>query len=441
MIVEAGEVRSRRVRAAAVDLLAAIEAGAWSDRALASRERAFSHPADRALIHSLTLTALRWQGALDERLAPLVRAPGLMALEPRVRAALRCGAAEAFVLDHPGPVAVDGAVHAVREVGVPAARGLVNAVLRRLVAEGGTLDAAATIPQWIRERWERHFGLPAARALVDAANRPARPFAVARPDRGGRKELEQTLAGAGVATEPASRHPDGLVVLRGAPQTTAAFGRGDFLLLDEAAALVALLATPTDERLIADLAAAPGGKAALIAQRAPGRLIALECVGSRLTRLAETIERATPVGRATAVRGDATCPPLEREGFGTVLLDAPCSGTGTLRRRPEKRHRLAAADVAACAARQARMLDAAAPLVARGGALVYSVCSLEPEEGIDQIRDFLVRHPEFAPSDPQQVLGPCVDGLVAGDPPLLCTRPDRDGSDGFVAARLVRSVA
>ncbi|MCU0253560.1 MAG: RsmB/NOP family class I SAM-dependent RNA methyltransferase [Acidobacteria bacterium] len=436
--------RSPRLRAIAIGVLAEIEAGAWSDRLLAARERRLRDSGDRARLHALVYATLRWAGAIDARLRPLVRT-GLAGLDPRVRAALRLAAAEIFVLDHPAPVAVDSAVHAVRLAGVPAAAGLVNAVLRRLAAEGGVLDAVATMPAWLVARWRTRFGGEAALALIEAANRPARPFAVARGGDVGwepaRQALARDLAAEGVATAPALRHPGGLVVTCGAPQTTAAFGEGRFVLVDEAAALVALLATPDDSRPIADLAAAPGGKAALIAQRAAGPLVALEPVSSRAARLAQTIALRAPAGRAAVLRGDALSPPLARSGFGCVLLDAPCSGTGTLRRRPDKRHRLAPTDIADCAARQARMLEAAAPLVATGGALVYAVCSLEPEEGEEQLRSFLTRHRGFAPVDPAVSLGGVAEGLVCGDPPALVFRPDRDDLDGFFAARLERVAA
>ncbi len=438
--------RSPRVRAHALAVLAGIEAGAWSDRLLAARERRLEAPADRARLHALVYATLRWQGAIDVRLDPLVRS-GLGTLDPRVRAALRVAAAEFLVLGHPAPVAVDAAVHAVRLAGAERAAGLVNAVLRRLAAEGGALDPAATMPAWLTARWSARFGEAAARALVEAANRPARPFAVARAVLGRtggaapREDLAREFAAEGVETEPATRHPEGLVVTRGAPQSTAAFAEGRCVLLDEAAALVALLATSSDARPIADLAAAPGGKAALLAQRALGALVALEPVPSRARRLAETLALRAPAGRTIVLRADAEAPPLAAAAFGCVLLDAPCSGTGTLRRRPDKRQRLAPGDIADCAVRQARMLDAAAPLVAPGGALVYAVCSLEPEEGEDQLRAFLARHPEFAPDDPADHLGAAAAGLVSGDPPALATRPDRDGLDGFFAARLSRAAA
>ncbi len=441
--------RSPQVRAQAISVLAEVEAGAWSDRLLAAREQRIALPADRARLHALVYASLRWMGAIDVRLSPLVHA-GLGSLDPRVRAALRLATAEIFVLGHPAPLAVDSAVHAVRLAGAAPAAGLVNAVLRRLAAEGGMLDPAFTMPAWLFARWAARYGDAAARALVEAANRPARPFAVVRLDRPGgaaadfvaaRDALARALAGEGVATEPAAHHPGGLVVTHGAPQSTAVFAGGRCVLLDEAAALVALLATPDDERPVADLAAAPGGKAALIAQRAAGPVVALEPVTTRARRLADTLALRAPAGRTVVLRGDALAPPLAREAFGIVLLDAPCSGTGTLRRRPDKRHRLEPGDVAACAARQARMLEAAAPLVAPGGALVYSVCSLEPEEGEEQLRGFLTRHQDFAPADPARSLGAAADGLVSGDPPALATRPDRDGLDGFFAARLVRAAA
>jgi transcription termination factor NusB len=231
------------VRAQAIAVLAEVEAGAWSDRLLAAREQRIALPADRARLHALVYAALRWMGAIDVRLGPLVHS-GLGSLDPRVRAALRLASAEIFVLGHPAPLAVDSAVHAVRLAGAAPAAGLVNAVLRRLAAEGGTLDAALTMPAWLFARWAVRYGDDAARALVEAANQPARPFAVARADGSGgtaadlvaaRDALARELAAEGVATAPGARHPGGLVVMHGAPQVTAAFAGGRCVLLLELA--------------------------------------------------------------------------------------------------------------------------------------------------------------------------------------------------------------
>ncbi len=424
-------------RPLAARVLAEVEDGAWSDRLLQARAARLDDARDRGLFHTLVLTTLRWQGALDARLAPHVTG-GLARLAPVVRAVLREAAAEALVLGHVVPIAVDAAVDAVRAAGAPRAAGLVNAVLRRALADGAPLDAQLTLPEWLVARWSARYGA-ALDTLVAALNAPARAFAIARPDRGPRADLRARLAASGVATEPALRHPWGLHVVHGVIAAAPEFARGDVLLMDEAAALVGLLAQPTGDGPVADLAAAPGGKTALLAQLTGAPIVALEFDAARARRLAAFVRaRAARPERVAVVRADARVPPLPGGRFDTVLLDAPCSGTGTLRRRPEKRWRLAPGDIDACAARQRAMLDAAADLVAPGGALVYSVCSLEPEEGRDLVAAFLAARPAFAAHDPAEILGPAAEGLVEGDPPLLEIRPDVGGMDGFVAARLVR---
>lgn len=432
--------RSAPARPLAARVLAEVEGGAWSDRLLQARAARLPDARERGFFHTLVLTTLRWQGALDARLAPHVKG-GLGRLAPVVRAVLRAAAAEAFVLGHAVPIAVDAAVDAVRAAGVPWAAGLVNAVLRRALADDAPLDERLTLPAWLHERWAARHGAGTA-ALVAALNAPARAFVIARPDRGTRDELRARLAASGVATEPAARHPWGLHVVHGVLAGAPEFARGDVLAMDEAAALVGLLARPAGGGPVADLAAAPGGKTALLTQLTAAPLVALEFESMRARRLAAFVhERAARPERVAVVRGDARTPPLPRARFDTVLLDAPCTGTGTLRRRPEKRWRLVPEDVVQCAARQRAMLDAAADLVAPGGALVYSVCSLEPEEGRDLVAAFLARRPDFAAEDPAALLGAAAEGLVDGDPPLLSTRPDVGGMDGFVAARLVRRAA
>lgn len=430
--------RSPRVRAEAIRILAEVDEGAWSDRLLQSREERFADPRERRFLHVLVLTTLRWQGALDQVLAPLVHG-GLGRLQPAVRAALRLGVSQGTRLGRPAPVAVDATVQAMKSLDGPRPAGLVNAVLRQAFRRGApALEELATHPAWLVRRWTLAFGPERTRALVAAANRPGAPFAVARPDRGGPGELAAALAQRGVETCPAHRHPWGLSILRGAPQSTPEFQDGSFLLMDEGAALVALLSTPVDDRPVADLAAAPGAKAALLAQLARGPLVAVELVPERARRLREMLERRAPPRRTATVLADALQPPLVRGAFGAVLLDAPCTGAGTLRRRPEKRQRLAPEDIPNCAARQGALLAAAADLVGEGGALVYAVCSLEPEEGQDQVARFLSARPEFRPEDPAAYLGDAARGLVVGDPPLLVTRPDAEDIDGFVAARFVR---
>lgn len=440
MTGEAEKERGGRpeVRALALRILAEVEKGGWSDRLLQAREKTLEFPGDRRFLHLLVLTTLRWQGALDRALAPVVHG-GMARLQPLVRAALRLGLLQAALLRRPPAVAVDSTVEALRVVSGPRPAGLVNAVLRKALADGlPALDENATVPAWLFRRWSLRTSPETAGALVRASNAPARPFVVCRPDRGGPAAVAASLAEEGIVTRPAGRHPWGLAVRQGAPQNTAAFARGDFLMMDEGAALVAWLAAPPDERPVADLAASPGNKAALLAQQAPGGVAALEIVPSRCRALARWLAERAPASRTAPLRADALFPPLRPGAFGCVLLDAPCSGLGTLRRRPEKRHRLGPEDILRCAARQKQLLAGAAGLVGPGGALVYAVCSLEPEEGTAVITDFLLGHPGFKVEDPGLWLGRAGRGMVQGDPPMMVTRPEEEDIEGFTAFRLRR---
>jgi 16S rRNA (cytosine967-C5)-methyltransferase len=333
---------------------------------------------------------------------------------------------------------VDAVLDALRAVDGPAAVGLVNAVLRRALAGApGRPPALASLPPWLRARWSDSLGAAAAERLAEAFNRPGRPFVVARRDRGGREQLAAALAKEGVRTEPSRLHPDGLIVVEGAPQATECFRRGDLIAVNEASALVARLARPEDGGLVADLAAAPGGKAACLSQDAT-RLVAVDRHAGRARLLARQLARRAPEGKSWAVRSDAARPPVALGRVSAVLVDAPCSGTGTLRRRPEIRNRLDPEAIRSCAAEQARILEAATSLPRSGGALTYAVCSLEPEEGIEQVARLLARHPELRPVDPVELLGSGCAGWVEGDPPVLRSRPETGDHDGFVAARMVR---
>lgn len=424
-------------RAAALDVLIRVEQGGWSDRLLAAREPTLAEARDRRFLHQLVLSALRWQLALDPLIAPHVRA-GLHRIRPAARAALRLAAVEVVLLGKPAPVAVDAVLTALRAVDGPKPVGLVNAVARRaLEGEPPVPAARASLPDWLWRRWSGRMGEPNADALAAAINRPGRPFVVARRDRGGREAIAAALAGEGVTTEPSGRHPDGLYVVAGALQGTGPFERGDVIPVNEASALVARLAAPWGPGPVADLAAAPGGKAACLCQEA-GEVVAGDVHPGRVRHLARQLGRRAPAGRGVAVRANALAPPLSPGRFAAILLDAPCSGTGTLRGRPEIRHRLTPKAVRACAELQARMLDAAAELPAPGGSLTYAVCSLEPEEGEEQLRAFLARRPSFEAEDPVAILGPACRDLVAGDPPALVSRPAEGDHDGFYAARLVR---
>lgn len=430
----------RAARRAAIEILARVENGAWSDRLLQTHESRLDDRRDRGLLHVLVLECLRWQGAADARLAPWVRG-GLERLDPPVRALLRIAVVEGARLARPTPIAVDIAVGLAREVAGEGASRLVNAVLRRALAPGApVLDVKATLPGWLFERWRQEYGEAATARMAARLCEPAHPFLVAAASV-DRDALAREVAEAGVTTTPSTLDPRGLSVTGGVPQATPAFARGAFTLIDEGAALVARLAAPGpgDERPIIDLAAAPGGKtAALSAAHPQHRIVALELVASRARALAGTIARTHADERVLAVRADARNAPVAPECASVVLLDAPCSGTGTLRRRPERRWRVSEADIAKAAALQRALLGEAAALVGPRGALVYAVCSLEPEEGRHVIADFLATHPGFRIEDPRETLAELDERFIADDPLRLVTRPDLAETEGFVAARFRR---
>lgn len=427
------------LRTEALRILARVEDGAWPDRLLQQRENAFADSRDRRFLHLLVIGTLRWQGALDPRLSPLVKG-SYAKLRPHLRAALRLGLFEVCVLEHPVPIAVNEAVAAVGCLESAKAGGLVNAVLRRATSAGRPpLDPRLTIPPWLAMRWDRAFGKQRSRSLINAVNLPGRPFLVARSHSMGRDELARVLTGEGITTEPSERHPRGLRVLSGAPGQTEAYRKGAFVILDEAAALVAQLACPADPRPALDLAAAPGGKAALLAAECEGGLVALDVSPTRARLLHQTLRRFAPEGRCGTLLADGTQPPLAQGSFSLVLVDAPCSGSGTLRGRPDKRLRLKERDIFSCAKLQRRLLEAACTLVGDGGSLVYAVCSIEAEEGQDQVSRFLERHPEFEAQDPISWLGKANEDLVSGSPPLMRSLPDQGEVDGFVAARLIKT--
>jgi 16S rRNA (cytosine967-C5)-methyltransferase len=227
---------------------------------------------------------------------------------------------------------------------------------------------------------------------------------------------------------------DALRVVDGVVPRAPAFDDGWLYVQDEASQILALLLAPVGRgTAVVDLCAAPGGKSLMLADgvEPPERLVAADASRSRLRRLVGNARRMGLAG-ILPVAMDATRPAL-RVRFDRVLVDAPCSGTGVIRRHPEIRWRVGAGLVRRSAARQARLLDAAAGLVAPGGRLVYSVCSLEPEEGPERVDALLAGRPDLRLVDARSVLPTALHRLVDARGALV-TRPDRDDVDGFFAA-------
>jgi 16S rRNA (cytosine967-C5)-methyltransferase len=445
-----------RARIAAIEILLRVENhGGFADALLGACLPEFA-PADRRLITRLVLGTIAWRGRLDHELEHLAERR-LNAISPEALEILRMGLFQIRFLDRiPRHAAVDTAVSiAKRIVGARNAAGFVNAVMRRAAREpviapppsgdeAGRLAIVYSHPRWLAQRFIEWFGAADAERLM-AANNEAAPNAIRlNLARAPRAEIIRRLADEGfkIGSNPlqkqASRAPE-MIVLDGAPNfESRAWRDGLFHPQSEASQLIARMLAPRTGATILDCAAAPGGKATHLAELAgpAGRVIALDLNFAGL-RHARAVARRLRHRNLAFVRADAaTAMPFRPASIGYVLLDAPCTGLGTLREHPEIRWRIAPGDPARMAAIQFRMLANAAVLVRPGGALVYSVCSLAPEEGEGVIENFLKCNDEFAidrkPPNHAELAG------LFDARGMMKTRPDRDGLDGFFAVRLVR---
>jgi 16S rRNA (cytosine967-C5)-methyltransferase len=439
-----------RAREVAVRALERVEAAASFadialDHELASRPLS---PRDAALAMELVYGTLRWQRYLDWILAPHSRRR-LETLDARVRVILRMTAYQIALLDRvPTFAAVNDAVTLAPRT--PGVKPFVNAVLRSFArrapherepaAPRDPLEALATrcsFPTWLAARWVARFGGEEAEALMRASNE--RPPLTLRANalRTTRDALAERLAAEeGLAVRPTRHAPEGLVVgPGGAPASWRAFGDGSFAVQDEASMLVGRLLAPEPGATVADVCAAPGTKtthiAELMADR--GRVLAFDREPERLSRVREAAARlGITVVDARDGAVDVLAPGF-RDACDAVLVDAPCSNLGVLRRNPEVKWRRQPSDLGPASRQQSEILAAAATMVKPGGRLVYATCSLEPEENEAVVSAFLRARPEFAIDAPDKFVLP-----LDPDGWLRC-RPDRHGTDGFAAVRFHRS--
>lgn len=437
-------------RELALQILAAAESRrAYSDRLLESRLRESGlEPRDAALVTTLVQGTLRHRALLDHHLAALT-GPRWEEIPLWIRQALRIGALQLLVLTRvPRNAAVDESVKLAKKYGHPGTAGLVNAVLRRLAGgalaplpdagadPAGRLSVLHSHPRWIVERWLERYGLEEAERMLAADNVEPRVSVRANLARTTPEALAMALRAEGHAVEPGVN--GGPVLLVGDGFTAARsplFRGGSLSLQDEAEACVVPVLDPGPGHAALDMAAAPGGKASQIAEAVGpgGYVVALERHRSRALALRANLEDRLTLRRAWTVCGDAAAPPV-RGPFDRILVDAPCSGLGVLRRRADARWRKEPGVIAEMAALQAPLLEAAAPLVRPGGVLVYSVCSLEPEETDQIVTPFLRRHPEFSLEDARPFLPPSFRGAE----PFFRALPHAHGTDGVFAARLLR---
>ncbi len=389
---------------------------------------------DRALVRALTASVLRRLGTLRHLIGLFLDA-GPPAQAPRVETALLLGAAQILFLDIPDHAAVDLSVR-LAQADRHAARyaGLVNAVLRRLAREGTERLAALDpldldTPPWLMARWSENYGAATARAIAAAhAHEPALDLTV-------KSDPETWAARLGGRVLPTGSVR---MIGHGAVTTLAGFAEGAWWVQDAAAALPARLLGDMRGLRVADLCAAPGGKAAQLAYTG-ARLTAVDRSPARLERLRANLARLS----LEAELVDADVEEWTAEPFDAVLLDAPCSSTGTIRRHPDVPWLKQPSDIAALAAVQRRLVARAAALIRPGGILVYCTCSLEPEEGEEVIAELLARDSgvKRAPIVPSELSGRTEFITKDGDLRTLpCHFPDSDprfaGIDGFYAARL-----
>jgi 16S rRNA (cytosine967-C5)-methyltransferase len=330
---------------------------------------------DRHLSTTLVLGVLRWQMVLDDRLRILLARPNAR-LDAEVLTALRLGAFQLLFLDRvPARAAIDESVELARQAGHRFASGMVNAVLRKLGGVPRSHPAPESViqahPAWMVERWSRFFGADVTLAICGHnQNPPAMTIRLAT------SEAESELTQAGITLEPGALLSAARKVTGGDVIATAALREGRVRIQDEGSQLVAEIAGPGST--ILDCCAAPGGKTLILAERNPeARIVACEASAPRLEPLRE---RLGPCGEHIEFKlADATALGFESE-FDVVLADVPCSGTGTLSRNPEIRHRLRPEDLARQAERQRAILTRALRAARPGGHVIYSTCSLEPEE-------------------------------------------------------------
>ena len=422
-------------RALAASILEEVESGRRLDVAWEA-SGATTSP-ERAWIRNLVYGTIRLRARIDHTLERFAgRAPD--ELDPEVRAALRMGAYQILEMGGvPAYAAVSESVEQVKGTRCRSAAGLVNAVLRKVAASPpreadfpdpgtdleGYLTTWGSHPGWLVRRWTRTLGPKAARALVESNNREPRTYL--RPVGMHAGDAAHALAAAGLCAPGANGGP--WIRLRRGSDPGAALDLVPGVIQDPAASLVVEYVSPGPRALVADLCAAPGGKALALSDETRG-VVAADRSRRRLARVAEGKRRLG--ARVWPVAADARFPPLREAGV--VLVDVPCSGTGTLGRHPDGRWRVSSQDIRVLAGVQRAILEGAASVVPRDGLLVYATCALEPEENWGQVKSFLARHADF------RVEAGAVPDRFLDQRGCLVVLPHEAGFDGAFAARLRR---
>lgn len=397
-------------------------------------------PRDAGLATELCYGTTRRRLALDYALAAQADRK-LESIEDKVLAALRIGAYQLFFTRVPKHAAVADTVEALREVGLGRASGFVNAILRKLSTlsalplppesdEVRHLSVKESHPEWLVRRWFRQFGPERARAMLAADNEAPAVAIRTNTSKLSRDELLSQLLEVGVKARAASLSPVGIVLEQpGRVEDLYGYAEGLWQVQDEAAQLVGVFAQVPATARVLDACAAPGGKACHLAQT--NEVLAIDLHGHKLRKIDGEARRLGLRERLRLEACDASKPIPEAFGeFDAVLIDAPCSGLGTLRRHPELRYRREEKSIAELTHLQREILESCQQVVKPGGLLIYAVCSTDTVEGPDQVEMFLRSHPDFTSEPPVGLAQlPTWQGH-------LRTLPGPEGFDGFFAARL-----
>jgi 16S rRNA (cytosine967-C5)-methyltransferase len=393
-------------------------------------------PADHALLTELVMGVLRWRGVLDRRIAEH-STQSLVRLDREVLTALRLGAYQLLFLDRVPPhAAVNESVELVKQARKRSAAGMANAVLRKIDTGPRDRDDVSH-PAWLVERWTRTYGAEVSRNICDYDNSaPRQTVRISNPQ--SRVGSLDDLRDDAICLEPGNLLANAFTVTSGDITHSEAFRERRLIIQDEASQLVALLVGKGNA--ILDCCAAPGGKTRIMAEQNPDSMVvALELHAHR----AAVLKKLVTSDNVRVITADAR-QFLADKKFDRVLVDAPCSGTGTLARNPEIKWKLKPEDILRLQAYQVEILSAALKHVAAHGRLIYSTCSLEPEENVQVIEEVLAAKPEFHLIDSrvelQRLKENCelvvdnIDPLLSG--PYLRTIPGVHCSDGFFAAIL-----
>jgi len=422
---------------------------AYADLTLhADLERSALDRRDRAWATELTYGTLRMRGRLDAALVQVLDRP-LKALELEVRNVLRLGAYQVLAVDKLAPaIAVSETVELTHQLRLDRSTAMVNAVLRQLAKRAPTLAFASlsedpvahirdwgSLPEWLAKRWIEQFGAEEAAELALSSLR--QPPKTVRVSPGAQlSAVARRLSG-----RPCRYAPSGITDIQRDPISDPGFLRGEFTVQDEASQLVPLLLGAKEGDRVVDCCAAPGTKTMQLAQQVGprGEVIALDRHGSRVP-LINSAARRLGLRNVRALERDVV-QGFDLQGpmrFRAILLDAPCSGLGTLRRNPDARWAVRPSDIPYNAQLGLSLLRSAARYLLPDGVLVYSVCTHTPEETVGVMQQFLDEHPDFRRDDPRPWLPGAAHELVDSDEALR-TLPHRHGCDGFFAQRLIRT--